>query len=98
MLKHGDTCPVCGQGPIEEKVINKTFKYKGKECIIQDYHIFACDICDETLVSHESLEGSEKTLTDFRHRIDGLLTSGEILAIRKRLGKTQKVMAEMLDV
>ncbi|MBI5234996.1 MAG: type II toxin-antitoxin system MqsA family antitoxin [Deltaproteobacteria bacterium] len=98
MLKHGDTCPVCGQGPVEEKVVNEPFKYKGREYVIPDYHIFACGVCKEELVSHESLKTSEKTLTDFRRKIDGLLTSDEIKAIRKRLGKTQKKLAEMLDV
>lgn len=98
MLKHGDTCPVCGQGTVKEKVVNEAFKYKGNECVIPDYHIFVCDVCEEELVGHESLKGSEKTLTDFRRKIDGLLTSDEIRAIRKRLGKTQKELAEMLDV
>lgn len=51
MLKHGDACPVCGQGPVEEKVINETFHYKGEECIIDDYHIFVCGICKEVLKS-----------------------------------------------
>lgn len=98
MLKHGDICPVCGQGHVEEKVINGRFKYKGKECVISDYHIFACGICKEELVCPESLNKSEKILTDFRRQVDGLLISDEIKAIRKRLGKTQKTLAEMLNV
>lgn len=98
MIKDRDICLVCGQGKMSEHVITEVFTYKKQECSISDYHIFRCDKCAEEFVSPKSLKESEKMLTDFRRKVDGLLTSGEIKAIRKRLGKTQKELAKMLEV
>lgn len=98
MIKNGDICLVCGQGKLSERVITEVFTYKEQECKIADYHIFKCDQCAEEFVSPKTLRESEKALTDFRRNIDGLLTSDEIIAIRKKLGATQKELAEMLEV
>lgn len=98
MIKDGDICLVCGHGKMSELLITEVFTYKKHECKIPDYRIFRCDKCAEEFVSPKSLKESEKMLTDFRRKIDGLLTSDEIKAIRKKLGKTQKELAEMLDV
>lgn len=98
MIKDRDICLICGQGMMSERVITEVFTYKEQVCKIEDYHIFKCDKCEEELVSPKSLRESEKTLTDFRRTVDGLLTSDEIKAIRKKLGATQKELAEMLEV
>lgn len=98
MLKTNDICPVCDRGKLAEQVIVEKFSYKGKKLLIEDYHIFNCDICGEEIVSQKSLKKSERVLTDFRRRVDGLLVSGEIKAIRKKLCMTQIEMAEYLGV
>lgn len=98
MIKDGDICLVCGQGKLSEHVITEVFTYNDQECKIPDYHIFKCDKCTEEFVSPKTMKESEKTLTDFRRKVDGLLTSDEIKTVRKKLGKTQKELAEMLEV
>lgn len=98
IIKDGDKCLICGQGKMIEHVITEVFTYKDQECRIPDYHVFRCDKCAEDFVSPKTLKESEKALTDFRRKVDGLLTSDEIKAIRKKLGKTQKELAEMLEV
>lgn len=98
MYKSGNKCPICGIGKIKEKTVSEEFDYKGKSLVIHDYHIYACDKCEEELVDPKTLRTTEKVLTDFRRGVDGLLASDEIKAIRKKLGKTQAEMAEWLGV
>lgn len=98
MLKNGGICPICGEGKIAERIITGEFEYKGKKCPIPDYHVFVCKHCSEQIVSPETLKATEKKLTDFCRKTDGLLTSNEIKAIRKKMGKTQIEMAALLEV
>lgn len=98
MLRTGELCPICGHGQLSEQVITENFQYKGRKFSIPNYCIFSCDSCAEKIVSNQTLRETEKILTDFRRTIDGFLTSKEIKAIRKKFGKTQIEMADMLDV
>lgn len=98
MLKNGDICPICGEGKVSEQSIKGEFEYKGKKLSIPEYHVFVCEHCKEQIVAPKTLRATEKILTDFRRKIDGLLTSDEIKAIRKKLGKTQMEMATWLGV
>ncbi|MBI5588366.1 MAG: type II toxin-antitoxin system MqsA family antitoxin [Deltaproteobacteria bacterium] len=98
MLKKDDLCPICGTGKISEQVISKNFKYKGHKITISDYHVFVCNVCKEAIVHPKTLKITEKILTDYRRKIDGLLTSDEIKSIRLKLGKTQAELATLLDV
>lgn len=98
MYKNGSKCSICGIGKVSEKTISEKFEYKGKSLVVPDYHVYACDTCEEEIVDPKTLRATEKVLTDFRRRLDGLLASDEIKAIRKKLGKTQAEMAEWLGV
>jgi putative zinc finger/helix-turn-helix YgiT family protein len=98
MYKNGDKCPVCGEGILSEQVITEVFKYKGKIKSVDNYHIFVCNKCAEELVGRNTLKSTEKLLTDFRRKVDGLLTSEKIKSIRKRLNLTQVEMAKFLNV
>lgn len=98
MYKKGNKCAICGSGNVLEKTISEKFEYKGKSKVILGYHVYACDKCGEEIVDPKTIRATEKVLTDFRRGVDGLLTSDEIKAIRKKLGKTQAEMAEWLDV
>lgn len=95
MYKKGDNCPVCSKGSLSEQVITEEFEYKRKKIQVPNYHVFSCDKCKEELVSPITIRETEKTLTDFRRKVDGLLTSDEIKAIRKKIGKTQIKMSSM---
>lgn len=97
MYKTGQRCVVCGEGKLTQKIVTEKFKYKGKENTISDYCVYECNKCEDVLVDSKTIRSTEKILTDFRREIDGLLTSSEIVQIRKKLGKTQKEMAELLE-
>lgn len=98
MYKSGSKCPICGSGKLSEKTVSEKFDYKGQTKIVSDYHVYACNKCNEEIVDPKTLRVTEKVLTDFRRSVDGLLTSDEIKAIRKKLGKTQAEMAEWIGV
>ncbi len=98
MYKTGDSCPVCGEGKLSDKVTVERFEYKGQKLLVPDYLVYECGVCSEEFVARKTLNKTEKILTDFRREVDGLLTSEEIKAIRTKLGKTQTAMATLLGV
>ncbi|SDT87874.1 type II toxin-antitoxin system MqsA family antitoxin [Desulfobacula phenolica] len=90
MFKHNDICPICGSGKLKENNVTETFEYKGQIKEIQNYVVFECSECNESVVDQKTLKKAEKILRDFHREVDGLLTSTEIKTIRKALGFTQK--------
>ncbi|MFO7884248.1 MAG: type II toxin-antitoxin system MqsA family antitoxin [Desulfobacteraceae bacterium] len=90
MYKHGDICPICGYEGLQEKSITERFEYKGQTKEIENYIVFECPECNESVIDKKTLKRSEKILRDFHREVDGLLTSKEIKSIRKTLGFTQK--------
>jgi HTH-type transcriptional regulator/antitoxin MqsA len=98
MYKNGDFCPVCGSGHLHRTVKDKAFKYKGESIIVNDFVVYSCDDCEESLVPKSSMRSSEKTIRDFQRGVDGLLTSEEIKKIREALGFTQEMFANVLGV
>ncbi|MBW1649566.1 MAG: type II toxin-antitoxin system MqsA family antitoxin [Deltaproteobacteria bacterium] len=91
-------CSVCESGQIESCIQDLPFEYKGKKTVLPDQIIFKCPECAETFISPENERNIDKYLIDERRKIDGLLTSDEIKAIRKQYGMTQTAFAKMLRV
>lgn len=98
MSKRDNKCPICGLGRLTEKKVKKAFEYKGQTYTVSNYLILECDTCNEALANDKENRRIEKELTDFRRKIDRLLTSNEIKFVRKKLGYTQEKMAELLGV
>ena len=94
----GDACPSCANGKLERKVIEETFQYKGQKLAITDYPVFHCSNCGEEFVEEQTLDNVEKRVRDFQRGVDGLLTSDEIVQIRKKLRLTQRQLADKLYV
>ena len=96
MYKHGDNCPLCGGGRLNEKVIEESFNYKGHSLIVPDYRILECSACGEAVVAKDSARQAEKLLRDFGRQVDGLLMAADIKRIRRKLHLTQEQMATVL--
>jgi HTH-type transcriptional regulator/antitoxin MqsA len=96
MYKQGDKCPLCGNGKLEEKVVEERFTYKEHSLMVPDYHILECPACGEAVVLRESARRAEKMLRDFGRGVDGLLTAADIKRIRRKLRLTQEQMAMVL--
>lgn len=65
MCRHHDTCPLCGGGKLEMKVVEERFGYKGHTLVVPDYRILECPICGEALVAKESACRAERLLREF---------------------------------
>ena len=96
-VETGRRCPVCGVGRLHPKVVTERFPYDddGTEAMVVAENV-PVEICDNPECGEE-LSGPEAAR--IRHeaicRALGLLTPGEIRAIRERLGLTQAEFARM---
>jgi len=96
MYKNDGLCPICGDGLLKEKKIQETFEYKGNRLSIDNYIVYECSECEESLVDPKTLKETEKSIRNFHRKVDGLLTSEEIKEIRTSLGHTQETFARIL--
>ncbi len=96
--RDGELCPLCNEGNLRKINRDESFSYKGQQLIIPNYTLFVCDKCNEELVAEKTINATEKQLRDFHRKVDNLLTTDEIIAIRKKLGLTQEKLAEKLGV
>ncbi len=96
MYKNNDPCPICGDGRLRKKSVRETFEYKGESLTLDDYIIYECQECEEAIVDPKSIKKTEKPVRDFHRKVDGLLTSDEIKAIRTALGYTQEQFGKIL--
>ena len=97
MLHEGMLCPVCDEGLLELAQEKIEFTYKTHTAEV-DSDTLNCSVCGESFVVSPSERELEKILTDERRKVDGLLTSDEIRAIRLSLGFTQIDFAKTLGV
>ena len=81
-------CPICdGLLNREDKVVVYNYKDHTKELIQSgDY----CMKCKEGFLSPKDLKVSQKSIADFRRKVDHLLSTDEVRAIRKKLKLTQE--------
>ena len=93
-----ELCPLCNDGNLRKKNRDQSFNYKGRELIIPNYSVYVCDKCNEEFVDEKTINAAEKKLRDFHRKVDNLLTSDEIIAIRKKLKLTQEKLAEKLGI
>lgn len=89
-------CPICGSKAFQKKDVSETFQYKGQSLTVENYTIHECSDCHEAIVDNQTIKETEKIIRDFHREVDGLLTSQEIRAIRRRCGFTQEDFGELL--
>ncbi len=87
-------CSFCKKGFLERKTIKETYTYKGHTIEIDQPGEF-CHFCGEGILNGADLQATEKQLLAFQAKIDGLLTSAEIIKVRKKLKLSQKQAAKI---
>lgn len=97
-LRDGMVCPICEAGSLKVVTKNVPFEYKGHVHVVANVRAYDCDICGESLWDDGDERDFERSLTDVRRRIDDLLTTDEIKAIRQQFGMTQVEFAKALRV
>ncbi|HET6433880.1 type II toxin-antitoxin system MqsA family antitoxin [Dyella sp.] len=83
-------CPLCERGDLESRTIDETIRHGGVELVVPGVEISVCSSCGEEVVLPEQARRNEVLFADAKRREDGLMTSSEIVAWRKRHGLTQK--------
>lgn len=82
-------CKVCGSNDISVFSEEDRFNYKGAELLFtMEYSI--CNGCEREFISKEQIKQNDHRIREAKKAFDGLLTSSEIRAIRKKLGLTQE--------
>ena len=74
-------CSFCKKGFLERKTIQETYTYKGHTIEIDQPGEF-CHFCGEGILNGADLQATEKQLLAFQAKIDGLLTSAEIINVK----------------
>ena len=96
-MKKSPDCPMCRTpAPWEPRCSNETYQYKGQMFSLSDIEYSVCRECGFDLVLPRQTRRNEARVRDEHRRIDGLLTGGQIKAIRKRLGLTQSQAARVM--
>ena len=91
-----NTCPICEEGLIHEKKVDRKFDYHGEQFIIKNYVILCCDSCHEEFVAEKHEKKFSPIICDEQRKIDGLLTSDEIKAIRRMFKLSQAEISNLL--
>lgn len=98
MFTEGEPCLVCGVGELSQEKQDSVIEYKGHKIVVPDVVKFQCHHCGEGFYDPAREPELEKLFADARRRIDGLLTSEEIRALRKSVGMTQVEFARLFKV
>ena len=89
-------CPHCGiTAKLGRKKKMYPFKDENFEC---DIELYVCPQCSEEIMTVEQAGKIQRKLADLYRKKHGLLTAGEIKALRKKLGLSQSKLAEKLNV
>ena len=89
-------CPN-GHGPMELKNLIKEVTFKGERFEVKA-RSYVCPVCELKLADAKLTRENQRAIADaYRERV-GLLTSREIIEGRRRLGLTQRELAEKLGI
>ena len=89
------TCDFCERGQLHPISITRVFQYKGRRIEVPDYAVSECKECHATITTAEQARSNERLVIEAKRKIDGLLTSAEIKALRQQLGLSQEIASQV---
>jgi putative zinc finger/helix-turn-helix YgiT family protein len=97
MAKSSVTCPVCAAGTA--KKVNRPYrtKYDGRVVSLPSVEMFRCPGCHEEFFSPEQARAASIGVKNAVRESSGLLAPDRIVAIRKKLGLTQRQLEQLFD-
>jgi HTH-type transcriptional regulator/antitoxin MqsA len=95
-LAEGMRCAQCGKPGLTFRRRPHVFEYKGATLKIDDYGIFVCPTCGEEYLDHVLIRETEPQIRNWQRQVDGLLTTDEIKAVRKKIGVSQAEFSRVL--
>lgn len=88
-------CDFCGSDHAAVVVTTEAIPYKSGMLRVEGYESTRCDTCEEDFVTSEQSRANDRRVLKAKVVFDGLLTGDQIVAIRERLGLSQKEAAEV---
>ena len=88
-------CVACGGGPITREKRQASFKNNGKT-LRYDQPGEWCADCGEVILDKSDKDATDPLIYNFQAKVDGRLTTDDILRIRKKLELTQKAAGELI--
>lgn len=88
-------CLSCGSKSLQRDTKKIKFKYKNKT-LMYDQPGMWCRDCSEVFLEKGDAETTDRLIYNFQAKVDGRLTTEDILRIRRKLGITQKEAGEII--
>lgn len=88
-------CSSCGGGPVTRDTRKATFDYKGHR-FTYDQPGAWCESCGEVFLEKSDKDSTDPLIYNFQAKVDGRLTTDDILRIRRKLKLTQKEAGEII--
>jgi HTH-type transcriptional regulator/antitoxin MqsA len=87
-------CPECG-GVMRYEEHDDVLSYKGHTRTIQTLGWW-CTKCGEGILTGDALVAHEQAFQAFKAEVDGVLSPGQVAAVREKLGLSQRKASELL--
>ena len=88
-------CVDCGGGPVSRETRSTSFEYKGQTLHFDQPGIW-CAECGEVFLEKSDKDATDPLIYNFQAKVEGRLTTEDILRIRKKLKLTQKEAGELI--
>lgn len=88
-------CFSCGGKAVSRDKRQRSFEYQGQILHYEQPGEW-CDECGEVFLEKSDKEVTDPLIYNFQARVDGRLTTEDILRIRKKLGLTQREAGEVI--
>ena len=100
MSNQENTCPICGEGQLHERVEQEMTEYKGHAGHTPLYFSI-CDGCGSEQTNASQSRANKRAMIAFKKEIDGLLTGAQVREAREkdlkgRPGKGHKGKYELI--
>ncbi|MEJ1296362.1 MAG: type II toxin-antitoxin system MqsA family antitoxin [Candidatus Sedimenticola sp. (ex Thyasira tokunagai)] len=82
-------CPMCGEGVLAPAVRNENITLKGDGQVGVEFQYSVCDVCASEVTTPKQAKANQLKVRDAQRAHDGLMTSDEILSVRKRYQLSQ---------
>lgn len=90
------SCPFCDGGTVAKTQAPYRVEFRGKEYLVPDADVMACDHCGEVLFAPGQSDAFQRRAADIAREDMGLVTGAQIAAFRKRNGLTQAALERAL--
>ncbi|EMF0743310.1 type II toxin-antitoxin system MqsA family antitoxin [Klebsiella aerogenes] len=91
-MKRYSLCPICGDEGLHETKTKILREFEGFKKEVP-FHASVCESCGSETLTVQQAKFNKRQMTDFYREADGLLTGGQIKAIREDLRLTQSEAA-----